>query len=393
MGHRAASHALEDLTVIDLTHVRAGPVCVRQLGDWGANVIKVDRPGNPRDFSRRHESDFQNNHRNKRSIALDLKSAAGVAVLHRLVERADIVVENYRPDVKRRLGIDYERLRIANPRIIYCSISAFGQDGPYRDRPGLDQIIQGMSGFMSITGEPTREPMRAGIPIADISAGIFGAMGILVALYERERSNEGQWVQTSLLESQLFMLDFQAARYLIDGHVPNRVGNAHPTGPATNAYPTKDGYVNISPLQGHWKGLCRALGREDLIDHPNYATQEARRLHSDELNELITGITRTLDAQTLLSRLEAADVPGGPINTIAEAFADPQVEHVKMVQTVESPSLGTLPLMRQPVQLSRTPSTLTVSCPEYAEHTNEVLEEFGYTPHEIAALREAGVAE
>ncbi len=297
MSGVGASQALAGLSVVDLTRVRAGPTCVRQLADWGADVIKVEmRESDPAsstqaDFAARHDPDFQNLHRNKRSIAIDLKHAAGLAIFRRLVARADVVVENYRPDVKHRLGIDYEALRAINKRLIYASISGFGQDGPYRERPGVDQIAQGMSGLMSITGEPGRGPMRAGIALADLSAGIFAAFGILAALYERQRSGEGQRVETSLLQAQIFMLDFQGARYLMNGDVPGQVGNNHPTGAPTGAYRTRDGHINIAPTPPMWRRFCTAMGRGDLIDHPDYATAPLRRKNRAALNALIEAMT------------------------------------------------------------------------------------------------------
>ena len=264
MNNASPSTALDDVTVLDLTRVRAGPTCVRQFADWGAKVIKIEMPeeggaATQTDFSARHEPDFQNLHRNKRSMTLNLKSADGAAMLRRMVERADIIVENYRPDVKTRLGIDYEALSRVNPRLIYASISGFGQDGPYSERPGVDQIAQGMSGLMSVTGEPGRGPMRVGTALADLSAGVFAAMGILVALHERERSGRGQWVQTSLLQAQIFMLDFQAARYLVSGEVAGQAGNNHPTGVPTGVFRTKDGYVNIAPTPVMWRRFCKAI--------------------------------------------------------------------------------------------------------------------------------------
>ncbi|MPZ57257.1 MAG: CoA transferase [Rhizobiales bacterium] len=396
MTHALASTALETLTVLDLTRVRAGPTCVRQLADWGAKVIKIEMPeeggsATQTDFSARHEPDFQNLHRNKRAMTLNLKSPDGVAVLRRLAARADVIVENYRPDVKTRLGIDYEALSAVNPRLIYASISGFGQDGPYRDRPGVDQIAQGMSGLMSVTGEPGRGPMRVGTALADLSAGIFAAMGILVALYERERSGRGQWVQSSLLQAQIFMLDFQAARYLVAGDVAGQAGNNHPTGAPTGVFKTKDGYVNVAPTPVMWKRFCKAIAREDLIDHPDYATPKDRRRNRDPLNALIMEITETMTSGALVDRLNEAGIPCGPIYTIDQTFADPQVRHLGIAQGVESPALGTINLVGQPFTLSRTRSRLVRSAPEYGEHTDEILGEFGYSADEIASFREVGV--
>jgi crotonobetainyl-CoA:carnitine CoA-transferase CaiB-like acyl-CoA transferase len=392
---RQPSAALDGVTVIDLTRVRAGPACVRQLADWGANVIKIEMPeehggATQTDFSARHEPDFQNLHRNKRSMTLNLKDREGVAILRRLVERADVVVENYRPDVKFRLGIDYETLSASNPRLIYASISGFGEDGPYRERPGVDQIAQGMSGLMSITGEPGRGPMRVGTALADLSAGIFAAMGILTALYERERSGRGQWVKSSLLAAQIFMLDFQAARYLMAGEVAGQVGNNHPTGVPTGAFPTADGYVNIAPTPVMWKRFCKAIEREDLMDHPDYATPKARRGRRDELNSIITGITRQMTTSTLVERLNQAGIPCGPIYTIDQTFADPQVKHLGIAQSVQSAKLGTINLVGQPFTLSRTPSRLQRAAPDFGEHTDRILGELGFSPDEVARLRQAG---
>src|SRR5262245_7515032 len=284
-----ASSALERFRVLDLTRVRAGPTAVRQLADWGANVIKVELPEHL-DAAEglggaRHGPDFQNLHRNKRSITLDLKSPAGAATFRRLAAKADVVVENFRPDVKARLGIDYAALSQINPRLVYASISGFGQDGPYRDRPGFDQIAQGMGGLMSITGEPGRGPMRVGIPIADLSAGLLCALGVLVALLEREQSGNGQEVTTSLLQAQVFMLDFQASRWLNAREVPGQAGNNHPTSIPTGVFKTRDGHINIATAGGPtWERLCRAIGAEALMQSTDYATAAARRKNRDALN-------------------------------------------------------------------------------------------------------------
>ena len=391
------SGALDGITVLDLTRVRAGPTCVRQFADWGANVIKVEmREADPAasaqaDFAARNDPDFQNLHRNKRGITIDLKNGDGMRVFRRLVERADVVVENYRPDVKFRLGIDYETLRAINKRIVYASISGFGEDGPYRDRPGVDQIAQGMSGLMSITGEPGRGPMRVGIAVGDLSAGLLAALGIMVALRERDRSGEGQWVKTSLLEALLFMLDFQGARYLMKGEVPQQVGNNHPTGAPTGAFRTADGYINIAPTPPMWRRFCTAIGRDDLIAHPDYATAGVRRRNRDKLNALLTDeITSKETSAALIQKLNAAGIPCGPIYGVDEAFADPQVKHLGIAQQVVSKALGPITLLGQPVSLSRTPSRLATAAPEYGEHNDDVLREAGFSAAEIEGFRKSG---
>ena len=395
MTQPPASTALQDLTVIDLTRVRAGPTCVRQFADWGAKVIKIEMPeegpvSTQSDFAARHYPDFQNLHRNKRGMTLNLKSPDGVAVLHRLVKSADIIVENYRPDVKRRLGIDYEALSQINPRLIYASISGFGQDGPYSNRPGVDQIAQGMSGMMSITGEPGRGPMRAGVALADLSAGLFAAMGVLIALHERQRSGRGQWVHSSLLQAQIFMLDFQAARYTMAGDVPKQVGNSHPTGSPTGMFRTKDGYANLAPTPVMWKRFCKTIKRDDLIDHPHYSTPKARRAHRQELHDLLSEITVTMTTDALIKLMNEAGIPCGPIYSLDQTFADPQVKHLGIAQPVKSNKLGDITLVGQPVVLSRTPNRLVSAAPEYGEHTDEILAEFGYSAEQVAGLRRSG---
>ena len=395
MTDPAASTALDDLLVLDLTRVRAGPTCVRQLADWGARVVKIEMPeegggSGQTDFAARHDPDFQNLHRNKRAMTLNLKHPDGIAVLHRMVAKADVIAENYRPDVKTRLGIDYAALSKINPRLVYASISGFGQDGPYRTRPGVDQVAQGMSGLMSVTGEPGRGPMRVGTALADLSAGIFAAMGILVALHERQRSGRGQWVQTSLLQAQIFMLDFQAARYLMAGEVADQAGNNHPTGVPTGVFATSDGHINISPTPQMWRRFCTAIGLEKWVDHPDYATPAKRRVNRDRLNDLIGAISVTMTSDTLVDRMNEAGIPCGPIYTIDQTFADPQVRHLGIAQSVESAALGKIELVGQPFTLDRTPSHLTCSAPEYGEHTDEILAEFGFSAGDIMRFRASG---
>ena len=389
-----ASQALARFTVLDLTRVRSGPTCVRQLADWGANVIKIemppdekggDAPGGPREGF-----DFQNLHRNKRSITLNLKAKAGRAAFLRLVKQADVVVENFRPDVKRRLGIDYKDLRKVNPRIVYGSISGFGQDGPYADRPGFDQIAQGMGGLMSITGLPGQGPVRVGIPVADLTAGLFCALGIMVALLEREKSKKGQHVETSLLQAQIFMLDFQAARWLIAKEVPQQAGNDHPTSIPTGVFKTTDGHINIATTGGAiWERFCRALGAEAMIKKPEYQSSKARSQNRKALNAEIGIYTAKKSSAAWIDIFNTAGVPCGPIYSIDQVFADPQVKHLGIAQTVKKQDKSTLNVVGQPVSLSRTKSRIAAPPPELGQHTNEVLKEFGFSAKDIVALRKA----
>ena len=387
-----SSLPLSPYTVIDLTRARSGPTCVRQLADMGAQVIQISaREDEQGDFPRRG-FDSQNLHRNKRSITLDLKSPKGIEILKRLIVKADVVVENFRPDVKNRLGIDYETLSQSNPRLIYGSISGFGQTGPYRDRPGYDQIAQGMGGLMSITGLPGQGPVRVGIPVADLTAGIFLAQGILVALLERERSGRGQWVHTSLLQAMITMLDFQAARWLIAGEIPPQAGNDHPTAIPTGVFKTKDGHINIAASgQNMFRRLCEALGTEPLLDDPRFKTAPDRSKNRKALAPELEKAFATRTSAEWVELLNAKGVPSGPILDVKQMYENEQVKHLGMAVPVKHPALGEVMVQAPPVTLSRTPGSVRRHSPDAGEHTDEILGELGFSQAEIRVLRDEKV--
>jgi formyl-CoA transferase len=386
---------LSRFTVLDLTRVRAGPVAVRYLADWGANVVKIEPPGpaSPGDMGGpRHGPDFQNLHRNKRALTLDLKAPDGKAVFFKLVECADVVVENFRPDVKSRLGIDYDSLKAVNPRIVLGSISGFGQDGPYARHAGFDQIAQGMGGLMAITGTPGRGPMRAGIAVADVTAGMNCATGILMALLERESSGVGQWVASSLLQAMIATCDFQAARWTMAHEVPGQAGNDHPTSIPTGVFKTRDGHINIAASGQHiYQRLCEAIGAPELVQDERFLTDKSRSKHRAALNAAIEQRTMQLASGDLVALLNEAGVPAGPIYTMDQVFADPQVQHLKMARPVQSAALGEIELVSQAIEMNRTPFQMRSAAPERGEHSEEVLREFGYDAATIADLRKRNV--
>jgi crotonobetainyl-CoA:carnitine CoA-transferase CaiB-like acyl-CoA transferase len=390
---------LSRFKVIDLTAHRAGPTAVRQLADWGAETIKIEAPSAINKdkaglMGSRHGFDLQNLHRNKRSLTLDLKSEAGKKVFFDLVKNADVVVENFRSAVKHRLGIDYEACRKVNPRIVYGSIAGFGQTGPYGKRPGVDQIAQGMGGLMSVTGLPGQGPVRVGIPICDLTSGMFLAQGILIALLEREVSGEGQWVHTSLLQSIISMMDFQAARYLKDGEVPKQAGNNHPTSIPTGVFPTADGHINIAASGTVlFERFCKALGVAEWLEDPRYNSFDGRRDNRDELNEKIGGVTSTKPSQYWVDLLNEVGVPCGPIYNMKQVFDDPQVQHLGIATPMESPALGTINIVGQPIMMERTPQPkkMRLPTPELGEHTDAILTELGYSKEKIAELHKQDV--
>ena len=385
---------LSRFTVLDLTRVRSGPTCVRQLADWGANVIKIEAPDEV-DTGKgmggeRHGPDFQHVHRNKRGITLNLKNPDGIALFRTMVAKADVVVENYRPDVKDRLGINFEELSKINPRIVLGSISGFGQTGPYARRPGFDQIAQGMGGIMSVTGLPGQGPVRAGIPVADLTAGLYTAIGILVALLEREATGKGRWVHTSLLEAMVAMMDFQATRWTMKGDVPKQAGNDHPTTVPTGLFRTSDGIMNLAGGgQEMWNRIVATLGIEEEAKAPEFATDKTRAANREATNALLQKALETDTSANWVARLNKAGVPSGPVYSMDQVFADEQVKHLGLAWTVEHPTLGAIDLVRSPMQIegAQPPRRPT---PERGEHTEEVLKEFGLSSDDIAALRDKG---
>ncbi|HJS09758.1 CoA transferase [Sphingopyxis sp.] len=390
MGDLPLSH----LKVLDLSRVRAGPTCVKFFGDFGADVIKIERTDGEGDpmGDNRLSSDYVNAQRNKRGITLDLKTPEGVEVLKRLVKDADILVENFRPDVKFRLGIDYESMAAVNERLIYTSISAFGESGPYRTRPGFDLIAQGMGGLMWLTGYQDRGPLRVGISPADLCAGIFAAMGTFVALQERERSGKGQWVQSSLLASQIMMLDYQAMSWLMDKRIPLQRGNDHPQIVPTGVYEASDGYFTLSTVgNDSYLRLCKAIGAPELGADPRFVDAPTRERNRDEMNHLINRATQKKTAVEWVEILNEAGVPAGPIYKLDEMFDDPQVKETGIVQPLDHPDLGTVEILGQPIGLSRTPAQFLRPPPRLGEHTDEVLTEAGFEAREIASLRDRGV--
>ena len=390
---------LQHLRVLDLTIARAGPTAVRLLADWGAEVIKIeppprkDRKGNSVTGGRRGP-DEQNLHRNKRSLAINLKKPDGQELFHDLVKQADVIVENFRSDVKYRLSVDYETVKKIKPDIIYASISGFGQDGPYATRPGVDQIIQGMSGLMSVTGEPGRGPMRVGVAISDTSAGMFLGQGILLALLHRERTGEGQWVHTSLLESMMSKLDFQGARYTMKGEVADQQGNDHPTQVPMGTFEAKDGFVNIAAFGDvMWKRFCDALGAKALFDDPDYQTLTDRSSRHKKIKEDMNKVTSQRTVSDLVEVLNDAGVPTGPINDIGEGFEDAQVKHLKLAKSAPHAELGDLNLVRSPINLSQFPQSESFdnAAPDPGANSVEVLEQLGFDQLRISKLQEEGV--
>ena len=385
---------LSRILVIDMTLARAGPTCVRHLADWGADVIRIEPPdtGSEDVIGRHNGSDYQNLHRNKRLISLNLKSAEGHAIFMKLVQRADVVVENMRAPVKHRLKVAWEDVKKVNPRVVYGSISGFGQDGPDSGRPGVDQIAQGMGGLMSITGFPGQGPLRVGIPINDLVAGSLLALGIMMGLFEREHTQEGKWVYTSLLESQVFMLDFQAARYLMDGKVAGQTGNEHPTLIPQGVFPTSDGAINLSATATRqWGHLCDALGKPEWKTKSEWKTVAMRCADRATLQAAIAELTKLKPSSYWINELDKVGIPCGPINTIDKVFAEPQVQHLGLAAPVNSPLFGKTHVVASPLNIEGVTKSIRSPTPDAGQHTDSVLRWLEYSDDEISALRSSGV--
>ncbi len=396
-GRNAAARLpLTGLRVLDLTVARAGPTCVRHLADWGAEVIRIAPPAaEGGDIAGEQDGfDYQNLHRNKRAIQLDLKSPEGKAIFLRLATTADVVIENMRAAVKYRLGVDYASLRAVNPRIVYGSISGFGQDGPYGHRAGVDQIAQGMGGLMSITGIPGHGPVRVGIPIADLTAGNLLALAVMMALFDRQRTGEGRWVHTSLLEAMVFMLDFQASRWLLAQQVAGQAGNDHPTAIPTGVFPTADRPITLAaPSPRMWGRFCDALGKSEWKTKPGWDTRDGRSADRATINAEIAAVTATRPSLHWIEVLDGAGIPCGHINTIDQTFADPQVQHLQMAKPVVHPRLGDQRLVRTPINMSDLSWGIRTPTPDAGQHTDAVLAELGLDAAAIAALRASRVVQ
>lgn len=383
---------LSDITVIDLTIARAGPTAVRQLADWGADVARVESPEGGFEAGGQTSPDYLNLHRNKRSIVIDLKNPDGQAVLHRMVKSADVVVENMRAPVKHKLGFDYQTLTNINPRIILGSISGFGQDGPYSRRGGVDQIAQGMGGMMAITGLPGQGPVRAGVAISDVTAGLQLAIGILTALHERHTTGKGRWVHTSLLESMIGMLDFQAARWTVENDDPPQAGNDHPTLGPMGMYKTSDGYVNLAASGGRlWDAFCSELGVVEWLEDERFSSVSARRENKIALNMLIEERLSQDTTEHWVARLNEARVPCGPVNTVAETFSDPQVQHLGLAAPVSHPVAGEINILRNATNLEGVSNEIRSASPLKGQHSEELLTQFGFSDEEIDSLAHSGV--
>ena len=391
--------ALEGIKVLDLSRALAGPYCTMMLADMGAEVIKLEMPGRGDDsrswgppFVEGESAYFMSINRNKKSITLNMKSDKSTEIIHKLIKQSDVLVENFRPGAMERLGLGYERVKEMNPRIIYCSISGFGQDGPYRMLPGFDQVLQGMGGLMSITGELGGPPIKVGVAIADISGGMFASNGILVALYNREKTGKGQMVDVSLLDSQVAWLTYRAGAYFASGEIPQPMGSGHPVIVPYQAFKAKDVFINIAVGNDQlWERFCKAVGLENVMNDPKFATNAKRVENREEIVKIISDLIVTRDGEEWLKILTDAGIPCGPIYTVDKIFADPQVLHREMVKELDHPKAGKIKVTGIPIKLSDTPGEVETAPPVLGQHTQEVLTELGYSDQDLEKLKQENV--
>jgi crotonobetainyl-CoA:carnitine CoA-transferase CaiB-like acyl-CoA transferase len=389
--------ALDGIKVLDLSRALAGPYCTMMLADMGAEVIKVEMPGTGDDsrawgppFVEGESAYFMSINRNKKSITLDMKGSKAIEIIMKLIKGSDVLVENFRPGAMERLGLAYQQVKAMNPRLVYCSISGFGQNGPYRMLPGFDQVLQGMGGLMSITGEPDGPPVKVGVPIADITAGMFAAYGIAIALFTREKTGSGQMVDISLLDSQVALLTYRAGSFFASGEIPKRIGSGHPVIVPYQAFKARDVYINIAVGNDQlWGKFCKAVGLEGIVNDPRFATNAKRVQNRDEVVKAVGDLIATKNGEEWLKILTEAGIPCGPIYTVDKIFSDPQVIHRQMVTELHHPKAGTIKVTGNPVKLSDTPGEPSVAPPLLGQHTQEVLEGLGYSAKEIEELKQA----
>lgn len=389
--------ALDGIKVLDLSRALAGPYCTMMLADMGAEVIKVEMPGTGDDsrawgppFVEGESAYFMSINRNKKSITLDMKGGKAIEIIMKLIKGSDVLVENFRPGAMERLGLAYQQVKAVNPRLVYCSISGFGQNGPYRMLPGFDQVLQGMGGLMSITGEADGPPVKVGVPIADITAGIFAAYGIAISLFAREKTGTGQMVDISLLDGQVALLTYRAGSFFASGEIPKRIGSGHPVIVPYQAFKAKDVYINIAVGNDQlWGKFCKAVGLEGIVNDPRFATNAKRVQNRDEVVKVVGDLIATKNGEEWLKILTDAGIPCGPIYTVDKIFSDPQIIHRQMVTELQHPKAGTVKVTGNPVKLSDTPGEITVPPPLLGQHTQEVLEGLGYSAKEIEELRQA----